>query len=331
MGEILENKDKKAQSLISKVFRVGFPLALGIIILYFLYRDTNFGEMWRIIKDANFGILLFSLIFGLAGNIIRGIRWKLLINPLGYETRTSNLVNAVLGGYAVNFVLPRAGEVWRCGVIAKKEKIPFSKLFGTLIVDRLFDTIMVALILLFSFMLNAKEFINNQEMFKLPAFLMSPWFYIACLMSLFCVGLVLYFFRSVKLIQKVNGFLASIWDVLRTAWKMEKKMRFLIYTVSIWICYFFFFYTTFYAFDFTKDLGIVVGLFVFAVSSLSMAIPSNGGLGPWQAAVILSLGIFSVHESQATAFATAVFTVQSLWQISYGIFGVTKLSLGKDK
>ena len=331
MGESTEIKEQKGQGFISKVFRIGLPLLLGVVILYFLYRDTDFDEMWSMIKGANFGILLFSLVFGLAGNVIRGIRWKLLIDPLGYETKRIHLVYAALGSYAVNYVLPRAGEVWRCGIISKKEKVPFSKLLGTLIVDRLFDTIMVALIATLAFFLNAKEFIRNKEMFELPAILTSVWLYVGGLAFVLFIFAVLYFFRNTAPIKKINGYLISIWDVLKTSWRMKSKGLFLIYTVSIWICYFFFFYVTFYAFDFTENLGVTVGLFVFAVSSLSMSIPSNGGLCQWQAAVILSLGIFGVVTAQATAFATAVFTVQALWQALYGLFAITALSVMKDK
>lgn len=325
------NTEKKEASLISKIFKIGFPLVLGVVILYFIYRDTDFDEMWMLIKDANFGILLFSLIFGLMGNVIRGIRWKLLINPLGYQSRTVNLVSAVLGSYAINFILPRAGEVWRCGIIAKEEKIPFSKLIGTLLVDRFFDAIMVASIVLVAFLLNAKEFAANQDMFEMPAMLTSPLFYIGCVFLLLATVAVLYFLRNTTPIKKVNGFLASIWDVLKASWKMDTKALFLLYTVGIWVCYFFYFYVTFFAFNFTENLGFAVGLFVFAVSSVSMVIPSNGGLGPWQAAVILALGIFAISESQATAFATAVFTVQSLWVVLCGLFGVMMLSFSKSK
>lgn len=332
MSEILvEEEGKKEQSLFSKIFKIAFPLVLGLVILYFLYRDTDFDEMWSLIKDANFGIILFSLLFGLLGNTIRGIRWQLLIDPLGYKTKKFNLVCAVLGSYAINFVLPRAGEVWRCGVIAKKENIPFSKLFGTLLVDRMFDAVMVGTIVLLSFALNAQAFVSNQSMFQIPAFLTSVWFYVGVVLFIAVLVSMLYFFRSVGFIAKINAFLLSVWDVLKNAWKMKHKLRFLFYTVSIWICYFFFFYTTFYAFDFTKNLGFSVGLFVFAISSVSMVIPSNGGLGPWQAAVILSLGIFAVKESEATAFATAVFTVQSLWQVLYGLFGIFSLSFSSKK
>lgn len=84
--------------------------------------------------------------FGLGANIVRGLRWGLLIRSLGDKVKTCNVIYAVLGNYAVNLVLPRVGEVWRCGMITKYDKIPFTRLLGTLLIDRVSDTIMVGLI-----------------------------------------------------------------------------------------------------------------------------------------------------------------------------------------
>lgn len=95
----------------------------------------------------------------------------------------------------------------------------------------------------------------------------------------------------------------------------------------IWGSYFLYFYITFYAFDFTENLGITAGLIAFALSSVSMAIPTNGGMGPWHAAVIASLVLYNVPNAQADAFAFGVFATQSLWVILCGLFGIAALAI----
>lgn len=327
---IQEEKEEK-KSKLGGVLRVTVPLVLGVIILYFLYKDTDFKNLWQIIKDANWAILSFSLIFGLLGNVIRGLRWELLIKPLGYYPKKSNLIYAVLGNYAVNFALPRAGEIWRCGVISKQEKIPFKKLIGTLIIDRVFDTLMVALILLLAFICNVTVFIKKSSDFAIPSFLTSVWFYVSIVVSIAVIAIIFIFFKENKIVKKVREFLLSIWNDMKTVKKMKEKKRFIFYTVSIWASYFLYFYVTFYAFGFTSELGIAAGLFTFAISSVSMAIPSNGGLGPWQASVVFSLVAFSVSSAHAIAFATAVFTFQSIWVVLCGLFGIGALSFKKPK
>jgi len=326
----------KKGSIIKTILRVIVPLALGVAILWFLYRETDFRKMWETIKDANFGILLFSLIFGLAGNIIRALRWELLIKPLGYNPRRKNLIYAVLGNYAVNLALPRAGEIWRCGVIAKTEKIPFIKLIGTLIIDRAFDTIMVLLISLFACFFNVDIFLNyvreNEALSDIVNNLRhSSWTFILAGVVIICFFLTFTVFKNTAPIVKVRGFFLGVWNDMKTVWRMKEKRRFLVYTVSIWVCYFLYFYVTLYAFEFTEHLGFTAGLIAFALSSLSMGIPTNGGIGVWHAAIVLSLGLYGVEKSSGEAFAFAVFTIQNLWIVIYGTFSIVAISLQKEK
>ncbi len=322
----------KSKSIIKSFFKIGLPLILGIVILYFLYAGTDFQALWADIKDANWWILTFSLLFGLSGNVIRGLRWELLIKPLGYAPKKSNLIYAVLGNYAINFVLPRAGEIWRCGVISKYEKIPFPKLLGTLIIDRLFDTIMVALILLVAFLCNIATFYKNREIFNLPGFLTSPTFYAGCIAIVVFLVIILFCFKENVLVKKIRSFIASMWSDMKTVWQMKEKKRFITYTFGIWTSYFLYFFITFFAFDFTAHLGISAALFIFAINSVSMGIPSNGGLGPWQAATVFGLCAFMVDATQAKAFATAVFAFQSLWWVNLcGVFGILMLSFKNRK
>jgi uncharacterized membrane protein YbhN (UPF0104 family) len=121
-----------------------------------------------------------------------------------------------------------------------------------------------------------------------------------------------------------------MWRDMILVWHMKEKTRFIIYTFGIWISYFTYFYITFYAFDFTIHLGIAAGLFVFSMNSISMSIPSNGGLGPWQFATKLALCAYMVNPGKALAFATAVFAFQSIWVVACGLFGIVMLSFGKD-
>lgn len=322
---------KKEESALSKILKVTVPFALGVVILYFLYRDTDFNSLWQIIKNANWYILTFSLLFGLAGNIIRGLRWELLITPLGYTPKRSNLLYAVLGNYAVNFAIPRAGELWRCGVISKSEKIPFKKLIGTLIIDRVFDSVMVAIILIITFLCNMPMFIRKKDEFNIPVFLTDWKFYVICFAALILLLIIFIVFKNNVIVKKVREFLLSIWQDIKVVQTMKEKKRFVVYSFGIWIGYFLYFFVTFFAFDFTSHLGLAAGLFVFTLGSISMAIPSNGGLGPWQAAVFFGLTAYLVPSEEAKAFATAVFTFQSIWVVACGLFGIAALSINDNK
>ncbi|WP_036930554.1 lysylphosphatidylglycerol synthase transmembrane domain-containing protein [Prevotella sp. 10(H)] len=336
MEDSAEATKPKKKSLLNTFVKVVLPLLLGIAIVYYLISKIDPDELWTVLKSANWGILLFSLIFGLLGNIIRGYRWKLFINPLGYSPKISNLIYAILGGYAVNFALPRAGEIWKCGIVAKEEKIPFTKLFGTMILDRIFDMATVVLLCLAAFLINMQFFVAQLEQNKstfdlIMMILKSPVLYIALVAAVITTYIVFRFFKENIIVKKVKSFIKSMIADMKAIWRMDSKWKLLLCTIGIWGSYFLYFYITFFAFGFTKDLGITAGLIAFALSSLSMGVPSNGGLGPWQIAVVAALMLYGINELNATAFATGVFAIQSLWVILCGLFGIAALALKKQK
>lgn len=327
---------KKKNSFFNILIKIVLPLALGILILYFLFRNTNFTQLWETIKDANFGILAFSLIFGFIANFIRGYRWKLLITPLGYNPKASNLILSFFGNYAINFALPRAGEIWRCGIVSKEEKIPFAKLFGTLILDRVLDTLTVFIIILFAFSLNIQFFIDylksNEHAFdSILNFLKSPILYIGIFLTIAIVFAIFKFFKNNIVVRKVREFCISMWNDMKAIGRMKQKKRLIIYTIGIWLCYFCYFYMTFFAFGFTSGLGVKAGLVAFAMSSLSMAVPTNGGMGAWHAAVIASLIIYGVSNASAEAFTFGVFAIQTLWVLICGLAAIAILAIKNRK
>ena len=329
-------KPKKKNSFLNILIKIVLPLALGFLILYFLFRNTDFEKMWDTLKDANYGILAFSLIFGAFANYIRAHRWKLLITPLGYNPKISNLTLSFFGNYAVNFALPRAGELWRCGMVSKEEKIPFTKLFGTLILDRILDTLTVAVLLLLAFSLNMQFFIDylkgNQEAFdSIIGYLKSPLPYIGIFAIILIVFVVFKFFKNNFIVKKISEFLNSMWNDMKSIGKMKQKKRLILYSAFIYICYFFYFYTTFYAFDFTSSLGFKAGLIAFAMSSLAMIIPTNGGMGAWHAAVIASLMLYGVSLASSEAFAFGVYAIQTLWVLITGFVAIGIFSVKNRK
>lgn len=321
------------KSILRTFLKIILPLAFGCLLLWFLYSKMDVSEIWRVVKEGvRYDIILVSLLFGLFANIVRGLRWGLLISSLGERFKMSNVIYAVLGNYAVNLVLPRVGEVWRCGMITKYDKISFPKLLGTLLIDRVSDTIMVGMITLLIFIFNISFFTSFFA--KNPALLEgfqsmfnSIWIYVAAIIFIAGIWFVFTYMSNFTLVQKAKAMLKNVWTGMKSIWFMEHKMLFVIETLLIWGGYFCYFYITFYAFDFTKDLGIVVGLITFTMSSIGVAVPVQGGIGPWHFMVIATLVCFGVNENDAAAFALVVHTVQTVWIGLCGLFGVVALPL----
>ncbi|OJV90953.1 MAG: hypothetical protein BGO34_21925 [Bacteroidia bacterium 44-10] len=309
------------------LLKILFSLSLGLLIIWAMYRNTDMGELWSIIKSANIGVIASSLIFGLIGNYIRGLRWELFVNSLGYHPPRASLVYATLGNYAVNFVLPRAGDIWRCGVVSRYDKIPFAKTLETFLVDKMVDIVAGLGIIFISILLYIDFFASylrdNSELTEgLTNFFTSAWMYAGLAVLLVAVLLMCTVFRKTAFMEKVRKFFNTLKNDLTRISRMEEKKRIIIYTILVWFCFYLYFYICFFAFDFTKELGPLAGLIVFAMTNIGISVPVQGGIGPWHFVVISSLLILGVAEKEALAFAGAVFIIQSVWQILYGLFGV---------
>lgn len=320
-----------------RIIKTTFPLIFGILVLWLLYKDTNLNDLWNITKSANFYIIAFSLLFGLAGNIFRALRWELTIQSLGYYPKRMSLIYAVMGNYAVNFVLPRAGEVWRCGAITKYDKVPFSTTFGTLLVDRFFDVVAMGFIIVLCLVLDFNFFASYLQMnptvgASVTSTFSSVWLYISIIMVAGVLYVLFRFLPNMFFIKKVKLFYLGIKRDILIVWKMKQKRLFVLYTFLCWFGYYLYFYLCFYAFSFTEHLGPVAGLLVFAMSSLGVAAPTQGGIGAWHFMVITSLLVYGVSYEQGSAFAGAIFTIQSLWLILIGLFSIFAIQyIKRDK
>jgi uncharacterized protein (TIRG00374 family) len=284
-------------------------------------------------KEANFGIILLSLPFGLFANVVRAWRWELLIRPLGYQPKKINLILAVFGTYGVNLAIARLGEVWRCTMINRYEKVPLTKLIGTMISDRLLDTVAVAIIVTTAVILNVPYFEvffqQHPEMYERFYFILSsPWTYIILIFITAVVWSFFKYFHSKPFVKKTTQYLFNIWEGIRSIARMKEKWLFIFYTILIWFGYFLYFYICFFAFPFTKGLGWNCGLIAFGMSSLAMGVPVQGGIGAWHAIVIACLMGFGVGSIDAAAFAFSVHTIQAIvFTAAFGLFGILALPI----
>ena len=322
-----------------KIIRIILPFSLGIILLWYLYRNQDLSEMMHVIrKGVRYEIILFSLIFGLMGNVVRGLRWGMLIDSLGKRVKRKNVIYAVLGNYAINLALPRVGEIWRCGVTSKYEKAPFAKLLGTLFIDRIMDVLVVGLLMLFLSVFNIRFFRNFfaenppvliETMYRL---LTSAWTYICIVIVAILIWFVFVKMNHLSLVQKMIDLIKNVLEGVKSLWLIKYKFAFIAETLLIWGFYFLHFYITFFAFGFTEYLGVRIALIAFAMSALGVAVPVQGGIGIWHFMVMTTLIAFGVEKNDAGTFAMVVFAIQTVWVAMVGLFSIIALPVvNKDR
>ena len=325
----MEGTERK--KIFKKVLQVVFPLLLGAFILVWVYRDFNFQRVGEVLTGGmDYGWIAVSLVFGVFANLFRGWRWKLALEPLGEYPRTSHCVYAIFISYASNLVIPRVGEVTRCGVLSKYDGVSFSKSLGTVVSERMIDTLCVGLItglvLLSQMPVFATFFAETgTNVGRYAEVLTSGHFYLIILCALAILVLGFFLIRNIALFAKLKGILQNVWQGVVALKDIKHIPLYIIFTVGIWVCYFLEFYLAFYAFGFSAHLGVSAGLVMFVVGTLAVIVPTPNGAGPWHFAVMTMMMLYGVGKEDAGIFALLVHGIQTFLLILLGIYGLSAL------
>lgn len=330
-------KKETVKKYLGYLLKFGVPLAITVLLCKSLFTDVRPAEMWQIIvTQCDFWWIALALVISIFSHVFRAMRWRLQLQALGINPPLFTLVLSIFGTYSINLVLPRLGELWRSDFIAKRSKSSFSTVFGSMMGDRLADTVTVFLMTLVTFFIATTQmsrYLDDVQLVEsITAFLQSPWPWIGIVVF---VGLFWWFMvwdTEIKLVTKIQDFVRGIWKGFAAMAQVKKKGLWLLLTLCIWGCYFTQLYVAFFAFPFTTatvaEFGVLAVLVTFVLSSLSMGVPSNGGLGPWQWSVVLALCTFyHVGKADAITFANTVMGMQTLLLIVLGIFTFVCISI----
>ena len=318
------------------------PIAFTVLLLVYLFNKVDFGEMMSLLRHGvDYWWILLAMAISVFSHIFRAARWQLQLNALDVRVPFMALCCSIFGCYALNLVFPRLGELWRCTYISTAKKNSFTIVFGSMIADRVADTIMVSCLLVLCLIVAApalKIFLDKYPIGQDFIHLISQfWFWASIVGGLAVIAGIFFLFRRHPFVLKIKGMALSLWEGISVIVKMKGKIKFLIFTLCIWGCYFIQLYVAFYAFDFTRALchepGLAAGftpcLVAFVLSSISMAIPSNGGLGPWNIAIMFALSVYGVNDAEGTAFSMVQWSGQTVMLIILGIFTMVYISVKK--
>lgn len=322
------------KKIFNHMVKTVLPIFLGALILYMIYADFDFTQLWSALQGMDLFWFAVSTFFGIMSHVIRGWRWRLALAPLGYRPSSSVCVNAIFVSYAANLVIPRVGEVSRCVILEQHEKIPFAQSLGTVVSERLLDTLMVLLItavavilqwpVFCTFLENAGFSANSETLFSS----MGGWLII--LLSATAIAVLLYFLvRKMTLWKRFKSFLSNFIVGVMSLTKMKNGWLFVLETVGIWFCYFMQFYLCFFCFGFSEGLSLEAALLLFVAGSIAVVVPTPNGAGPWHFAIISIMVLYGVAQTDASVFALIVHSTQTLLVAVLGIYALIMLQIGK--
>lgn len=348
MSESKETSPKQStmKKVLSCFMKYGVPLIITVGLCYLLLTGVDAKEMMRIIREScNYWWIVLAMGISIFSHVFRAMRWGIQLKALNIKVPLWTLTLSIFGTYAVNLVLPRLGELWRTTYISQRQKAPFTEVFGSMVAERLADTVTVALLTALTFVLAGSalgQYLaeNGGAMEKFMDLVASPWLWLGVVLIVGGTAGVFILMPEHKLVKKAKEFGKGLWDGFAVIWKMPGKGKWLLLTGCIWGCYFLQLFVAFFAFPATAEVvhqyGVIAVLVCFVLSSLAMGVPSNGGLGPWQYAVVWGLGIYAATVPELTytyrvSFANLVMGSQTLLLILLGIFTFVCIGLGKKK
>jgi glycosyltransferase 2 family protein len=284
-------------------------LAAGVFILIGV--KTDWAKTIDSIRSANLLWVCGAFALMIISHAIRAVRWNMLTEPAGYRLNNRRSFYAVMAGYLVNVATSRGGEVVRCALAAKSEKAPLELLIGTVVTERIIDLFMLLLVC-FATLLTQFDlvygFFNTYVIAPLIRFFNFQNILIFSL--LLFLGLVFFFLKrrkktnvesddSMEVISTekgVKGILLRFTGGLKTVFQLKSPVKFLLFSASIWTCYWLSGFCLMQSLEITKHLGIFVGLGLLVFSAVGIAIPLPAGAGVWGA---LSFGLSTVYGLSA--------------------------------
>ncbi len=325
--------------------KIIFFLSIGIFFIWLFLRKLTPEQkldIWNSFISANFSWLLLALVIGFFSHLVRAIRWRMLLEPIGYNPGLRNTFLAVMIGYFANMALPRLGEVTRCGVLNKYERIPLNKSIGTVFIERSIDMVVFILLFFINFIIffdKLEHYVNDKvyeplsEKFSFTTAEMTQYIYI--LVAIFLGLLVMFFIFRKKLakstlIKKIRNILLGFWHGLWSVTKIKKPVSFIFQSFLIWILYFLMIWVCVFSLPETSHLGIDTGLSMLIFGSIGIMIV-QGGIGIYPAIIAETLAIYGIQETTGYALGWLTWTAQTILIVIIGIVSLIILPIVNKK
>jgi glycosyltransferase 2 family protein len=300
--------------------------AIAVWIFWLLYRDIEFSLLLKQVKSSNWFWIFLSLGLSWGCYWIRGWRWSLLIlSDEGKKVNPNRAYHAVMIGYLVNMLVPRAGEVARCGILNRANGISLGHLLGTVILERSIDLLFLVSTIFLAFLIENQLFISLAgelvDLENLSQKIVANLPMILGGISVFFLFIYFLFrrFRSHGLVNKLQEFFRQLLSGIKSIQTLKNPGGFWASSFVIWIIYFLTMYTVSLGIQSTANLTPGEVLLVMVMGSIGMVAPVQGGIGTFHALVAYILIQLGISETDGKIFAAIIHGTQVILVLIVGM------------
>ncbi len=326
---------------LKNVIRFTIFLGIGIFFIWIFLRNLTPDqkkEIFNSMGNANYWWIALAIPLGILSHYVRAMRWKMLIETMGYKPGNTNMFFAVITGYFANLALPRLGEVSRCSILTKYENVPFNKSFGTVITERALDFIIFVFLFFLNLALQAERlsgYINEkiykplQAKFHITYNLSGTLTILVVAFAVVGILIFLIFRKQIlanKMYLKIKEIVLGFVEGMKSLIKVRNPWLFGFYTFSIWALYLLMAYIVFFSIPASSGVGLDAGLAVLVFGSVGFMVV-QGGIGIYPAIVAETLVLYGVASAQGYALGWLIWTSQNLTIVLVGIISLVLLPL----
>ena len=301
-------------------------LGIGVFLFWMAFSMVDDREaLWSDMRSASWGGLIMSFVMGYLAIVSRGLRWVIMLDPLGHKPSSLRTVHAVTFAYFANTFIPRSGELARCAALNQTDDIPVDQLFGTVISERVVDFVILMALTVIAVVANTPAFLGLVAGAELPDTTNVSIGAIAALSALAAVWVKRKALLELPFAQKVVSFLKGVWEGLSSILQMKKKWTFLFHTFFIWSMYFLMAWVIFKSIDSVASISVPQALFIMVAGGFGMVMPAPGGVGAYHWAVMLGFSALGYAQELGFAVANVIWFTQTAMIIVTG--GISYLAL----
>ena len=301
------------------VLKVLLSIGLAGIILYYVFRKIDFNDFLSRLDNVSYGWIYLTMAISLIGYVLRAYRWRLQLIPLGYRVSTFRMFVALMTGYLTNLVIPRLGEVTRCGMLLKSDKVPVSTGLGTVITERIVDLMALAIILSIAFLVQSEQLV---AFISQTVDLSFNWkLLVVVFLVVFVVGVWVFIRFIYPSNTKVGVFSRELVKGLLSL-KNVQLGRYVLSTLGIWIIYFLMSYLVVFAIPETAHLSWLTGFSILSAGVIAFVLPVQSGFGTFHALVAAMLTLYGIDNTTGVFFASLLHTSQLVAALIFGLLAI---------
>lgn len=327
--------EERKTSALKNAITILVSIAIAGIFLWVALRGLDLDKIEQSLKKANYLWVGFAAVFGVSAYIFRAVRWNLLLEPMAYKISNSNSLWSISFGYLMNLTIPRSGELARSTALYGVEKVPVDKSFGTIILERVIDLVCMLIFLGLTLIFKFEAIYSFYEKSGVK---FNPFFIIGIIAGIITAFVVFFKFkerfRKISLLSKIIDFIDGIIAGLTSVFKLRQKVKFIVLTAGIWICYFFASYLVCFSLPETSDFTLADGCFILVVGTLGMIIPASGGIGAFNlamkfgfTALFISMGKDAIEGGElGLAYSFITLPLQIIIMLVMGMISIPMLA-----